>query len=219
MNNKEHFLKAAYYGHVDKIKKLLSDPDFDPSYWSNEPLRYASEFGKIEIVKLLLQDSRVNPNDSHNYAIRYASRNGHLEIVKLLLQDSRVDLSYCTDDVIRSILCSDKTNNIEIIKLLMSSPKFPTVVNSPIIICSPLGYELSSLQGVNSDNPTTNKKLTVYLAATRNSEISKLIFPKYFPHIHEYFLNKSIRTLQLKFLQRIYRPEHGFVKKIADQFD
>ncbi|KAJ3407128.1 hypothetical protein HDU80_009583 [Chytriomyces hyalinus] len=87
---------AAQFGHVDLVRKLLSDDRSDPSINDGASLREASSTGNVALTALLLQDTRVHPNPSSPLikpAIFEATRHGHEHVVKILLADPRTNPS------------------------------------------------------------------------------------------------------------------------------
>ena len=76
-------IEAAESGHVDRLRKLLKDPDVDPAADDNDAIRSAAYNGHVEAVRELLRDGRAEiPADNHSYAIRFAAANGHVEVVR-----------------------------------------------------------------------------------------------------------------------------------------
>lgn len=77
---------ASYYGHLDKVKILLANPQVDPSTNNNYAIRWASYKGYIEIVKLLAADRRVDPSSLNNWGIWWAFLNNHFKVVEFLFE-------------------------------------------------------------------------------------------------------------------------------------
>jgi len=100
------FMLACSQGNVESVRKLLMDPQIDPSAEHNTAIRLAASNGHHLVVQELLKDCRVNPSDScewvnHDEALKAAAEKGHLEVVKLLLADKRVDPSADNNYAIR----------------------------------------------------------------------------------------------------------------------
>ena len=93
--------RAAYEGHLEVVKLLLSVPEIDVNQAKTTtgatPLFMASQKGHDKVVKALLADHRVDPNirrkgGTKNNAVNVAAFYGHLEVVKLLLRCPKVNL-------------------------------------------------------------------------------------------------------------------------------
>lgn len=77
--------------YIKLVQLLLEEPNFDPAYGSNTPIREACKQGLIKVVKLLLQSEKVDPTAENNEPIRMASKSGHVSIVEELLKIDDVD--------------------------------------------------------------------------------------------------------------------------------
>ena len=67
---------ASSDGNTDTVKRLLLDPNVDPTAEDNAAIRLACKNGHHEIVKALLEDSRANPG-ADSIAFKWASSRGH----------------------------------------------------------------------------------------------------------------------------------------------
>lgn len=98
------------------VRKLLQNPEVDPSVNNNHAIGEASANGHLEVVKLLLEDPRVDPTDQENYAIVAASAMGHWKVVQLLLSDPRVDP---TDQVEGAMREATVNGHVKVVELLL----------------------------------------------------------------------------------------------------
>jgi ankyrin repeat protein len=72
-------------------KKLLQDPEVNPTNGGSYILRLVAHKGYCEIVKLLLEDGRADPYLYDSHALVLAADNEQTETVKLLLEDGRTN--------------------------------------------------------------------------------------------------------------------------------
>ena len=84
-------LTAAYHGHINVVKTLLSQSDIDINRKNGAgatAFHMAAMSNNLNIVKLLVRDSRLRLEDTYTVgipALHYAARNGHTEVVMYLL--------------------------------------------------------------------------------------------------------------------------------------
>lgn len=97
MTNKE-FLQFCIQGRIHEVQKGLRDPNVQPNFNRNQPIRYAAIFGEPKVVRMLMLDSRVNPADLHNEAINNALDHLRTDIARILLIDKRVRLGPNIED-------------------------------------------------------------------------------------------------------------------------
>ena len=90
-NTQQEFLDYCESGDLNKVKKLLKDPNVDTSVHNNYAIRLSSDNGHLDVVRELLKDPRVDPSDMDNCAIIWSSYFGYIDVVKELLKDSRID--------------------------------------------------------------------------------------------------------------------------------
>lgn len=114
--------KASKKGNVDVVRVLLQDPRVDPSADISYTIREASRGGHFETVKLLLENGRARPEALNNFPLKIAVLRGHDEVVKLLLTDPRVDPTVDNYYLIDRAIQGPYNNNIELAKILLSSP-------------------------------------------------------------------------------------------------
>ena len=85
------FFWAAYYGHAEVVKLLLTEGNAEVDKSDNDgvtPLYTAVQNGKTEVVKLLLRggaDANIKTNAGHK-PLAIAKSKGHQAIVALLEQ-------------------------------------------------------------------------------------------------------------------------------------
>ena len=112
------FKKAAEYGYVQVVERLLKDNRVNPAVDNNYAIRYAAKNGHAKVVEMLLKDKRVNPVVDDNFALIWAVRNGHIKVVELLLKDNRVDPSAEKNYAIRS---AAERGYIQVVKMLVEA--------------------------------------------------------------------------------------------------
>ncbi len=102
--------------YIKLVQLLLEEPNFDPAYGSNTPIREACKQGLVEIVRLLLQSEKVDPTAENNEPIRMASQFGHVSIVEELLNIDGVDATANNNEAI-SGAC--KNNHAKVVSRLL----------------------------------------------------------------------------------------------------
>lgn len=83
-------INAAWNGHTDIVRLLLTDPRVDPVANDDQAIRFSASRGHTEVVKILLSQQKVDPTARNYFAVNYAATNGHLEVVKLLMNHDKV---------------------------------------------------------------------------------------------------------------------------------
>ncbi|KAI8893871.1 ankyrin repeat-containing domain protein [Globomyces pollinis-pini] len=141
--------------HFDCFKLLLEDGRIDPSLYNNTCLEYAALEGHHRCLELLLKDDRVTA-PGNSMAVTKAARNGHIQCLRLLLADSRfaIQLNYhairaaCESgyaDCVQLLLtnieslttehvkllanATVRTNQLEVLKIILSHPKTKPFLN------------------------------------------------------------------------------------------
>ena len=157
MTEQENFNQAIKNNNASKIKILLKNSNFDPSYSNNYAFRISCINGYTPIVKLLLKDSRIKPTDFNHlfgivcgngkqeivrlflkdkrvkvkegktFCIQNAAQNGHFNTVKILLKDKRIDPS---DDHNTAIRLAYANNYFNIVKLLWKEQKIKKTLST-----------------------------------------------------------------------------------------
>ncbi|QSH41911.1 ankyrin repeat domain-containing protein [Lentisphaerota bacterium ZTH] len=94
---------ACCKGHIDVVKRLLQEPDIDPSQvdsTKSTPLFIACQNGHLEVVRELLKHSlkQLNQVDKEGASPLYvASQNGHSAIVRVLLRQPYINIYTAVD--------------------------------------------------------------------------------------------------------------------------
>jgi ankyrin repeat protein len=91
------FLLACKYGHLDKVKYLLTSPeiflhaDINVKYMNtySYPLIFAAKEGHLDVVKYLLEDPDIDIKTNNGAAFCYACHQGQLQIAKYLLSNQK----------------------------------------------------------------------------------------------------------------------------------
>jgi len=87
------FVEACALGQVIIVKKMLANPNINPTHNNNQALNYAVQNKQYQIVEILINDNRIDQNMTQNSPLRYAVKTNNLQMVKLLFTDYRLDIN------------------------------------------------------------------------------------------------------------------------------
>jgi ankyrin repeat protein len=114
---------ALYFGHIDTLLRLLSDPESQDPGSLAQALYWAARQGRSGCVGVLLQQPQCDPQISElksQVPMSAAAQFGHLECVTLLLKDVRLDIN-AQDSHGRTVLSLTASNNhAEIASVLLA---------------------------------------------------------------------------------------------------
>eukprot|EP00455_Lapot_gusevi_P013386 TRINITY_DN1650_c0_g1_i1.p1 TRINITY_DN1650_c0_g1~~TRINITY_DN1650_c0_g1_i1.p1 ORF type:complete len:238 (-),score=84.22 TRINITY_DN1650_c0_g1_i1:285-998(-) len=104
--------KAAEYGHVQIVDRMLREPDVDPCHMNNITLETALQKGHAAVVERLDADPRVqiSPN-----AIVKAAEAGHTELVTYLSNTADVPTKY------RALVGASSNGHAGVVDVLLKS--------------------------------------------------------------------------------------------------
>jgi len=86
-------LKASTNGHVDIVRRLLVEPDVDPTISCFMALRCAREHGHTEVAQVLMDDARFDARTFFNYELYSACWDGNETYVNQLLDSGDAEPS------------------------------------------------------------------------------------------------------------------------------
>lgn len=127
---------------MDKIKKLLEDPEVDPSFNDNEAIRVASMLGLDNVIQLLLHHEKVDPAARDNEAIRVAAGNGHLAAVQVLLASGKVNPGARNSEALRMPLSKYRNGSEQIVELLLKHPDVDPAANENEVVVNVAHHDL-----------------------------------------------------------------------------
>ena len=119
---------AAYYGHLEVVKYLLSRDDVDADVRNNydgyTPLVFAAQRGHLEVVKYLLSRDDVDADAQNNYfghtPLHWAASYGRLDVVKYLLSHDDVDANARGNGGHTPLHSAARRGHLEVVKYLLS---------------------------------------------------------------------------------------------------
>ncbi len=112
---------SSMRGNIAAVRKLLQNPQVDPSVKRNVSLGMACSYGYVEIVKLLLEDPRVDlENVDGDRIINLAAHNGYHKVVELLLSNQRIKFVNGCKKALKSAV---RFGHIDTIKLLLQTTR------------------------------------------------------------------------------------------------
>lgn len=124
------FAEACALGQIVIVKKMLENPNINPSHQNNKALNNAVDCKQYQIVKLLVHSDRVDQNIISNSALRIAVENNNIMMVELLFSDQRLDISNMNllniqnimknQEIFEFILNSNNINHVFINKCIYS---------------------------------------------------------------------------------------------------
>jgi len=92
-------LNAINKNQEEMVRVLLANPNIDPSFNRNEPLRTAVMMGNTEVLKILLEDPRVTVCGQNKHTlIRLAVSRSSKKMVKFILQLPDIDPAGVVED-------------------------------------------------------------------------------------------------------------------------
>jgi len=175
----EALVTAVEEGVSDIVEFLLKEPDIDPSYHDNLPIRKACRLGHQKIVELLLADpSRVDPSAKDNEAVQCVGVGGqHIGIMKILLNDKRVDPSANKN---KAVIGASLKGNVEMVALLLLDPRVdPSAEDSIAVQYAAEENNIGVVEILLKDprvNPGADSEFALMTAIHRgNNEVVKLL--------------------------------------------
>jgi ankyrin repeat protein len=90
ISDKLYLTKVAQSGNLTKLKSLLVDPNYDPTWENSHAFQMACEAGHLDIINEFLLDNRIDPSVGLNSPLYYSAGRNHFNIVSRLLQEKRV---------------------------------------------------------------------------------------------------------------------------------
>jgi len=120
---------AAFYGELEKVRSLCSDPDLNIN-WQYEggftPLFGACQAGQVGVVEYLLSLKGIDlnkPMNNRTTPFSVACRNGHKEVVSVLLADPRIDPNRPRNDQSTPLYMAAQYGFLEIIQTVLASSR------------------------------------------------------------------------------------------------
>jgi len=121
--------RAAKNGHVDDVKRLLSDPHIKVNEMADDgmtALHWATVNDHVEVIKALLDNPHVKVNEKDDFgwtALHRATECGYIKVVKELLDNDRIKVNEKDDDGLTALHYATEGDNVEIVEVLLDNPR------------------------------------------------------------------------------------------------